>query len=172
MIEKPLHRYSPIDSGALARLFRSDDVYIPSADDHTNPAEVMNFIDNALASPVIYALGRDPRIEAFIFGPSHNATTFQGHFAVRKDHRGPEIVKKTAEAGKWVFENTRCRSIIAFVREDNRVAQMALGQVGMTRKGVIEKSVFFNGEYINEIIYQCTVDDYNEKWGSLLGRVQ
>lgn len=172
MIEKPLYRYSTIDSGALCRLFREDDVYIPSADDHTHPSEVMNFIDNALSSEVMYVLGRDPRYEAFIFAPSHNVTTYQGHFAIEKSHRNGKIVEKAAESGKWIFENTTCRSIISFMREGNKPARVVLGQLGLSRRGKVEKSVLYNGVYEDELIYQITIEEYNALWGEKLGRVE
>ena len=99
MIEKPLYRYGSLDSGGLCKLFRAPDVYIPSSDDNTKPEEIMNFIDNALASPMMYVLGRNPKHEAFIFAPSHNASCYQAHFAVSKVFRDGSVVKKAAEAG-------------------------------------------------------------------------
>jgi hypothetical protein len=147
-------------------------VYSPSADDNTKPEDVMRFIDNALLSEFIYILGRDARHEAFIFSPNHNSTTYQAHFAVREDKRDGSIVKQVALSGKWIFENTGCRSIICFMRKDNHGARSVLSQLGMTRKGVIEKSVLFNGKFCDELIYQASVDDYNRLWADELGKVQ
>ena len=171
MIEKPLYRYGSLDSGSLCRLFRNDDVYFPSSDDHTNPIDAQRFIDNCLRSEVMYILGRDPRFEAFIFAPSHNGTTYQAHLAVRKDKRDGSTVRKAAEAGKWVFENTTCRSIITFVRAENLGIRSVLGQLGMKKVGEIPESVKFNGEYMTEFIYYGTVKDFNALWGDTLGRI-
>ncbi len=169
LIQKPLHRYGSIDSGSLCKLFRSPDVYIPSADDNTKPEHIMNFIDIALSNELIYVLGRDPRYEAFIFAPSHNGTTFQAHFAVRKDKRDGSIVRRTAEAGKWIFENTGCCAIISFIMEGNKKACSVMGQLGMTETGKIHESVKYGGSLQDELIYYGTVKDFNALWGEELG---
>lgn len=171
MIEKPLHRYSILDSGSLCKLFRSPDVYIPSSDDNSKPGDVMDFIDNALRCPSLYALGRDPRFEAFIFAPAHNGTTYHAHFAVREDKRDGTVVKRTAEAGKWVFENTKCHSIISYLREDNKGARSVVSQVGMSKIGKTKETTLIDGAYRSEIIYEITVDEFNAIWGEELGRV-
>ena len=171
MIEKPIHRYGNLDTGALCKLYRSEDVYVPSADDHTDPAALMRFVDNCLASPFIYILGRDPRYEAFIFAPSHNATTFIAHFAVRKDKRDGSVVKNCAKAARWVFENTTCENIMAFINEDNKAARAVLAQGGLTRIGKTKDSVRFGGKLCSEIIYQMTIADFNAIFGDELGRV-
>ena len=171
MIEKPIHRYGNLDTGALCKLYRSDDVYIPSADDYTAPGTLMRFVDNCLASPQMYILGRDPRHEAFIFAPSHNATTFIAHFAVRKDKRDGSVVKNCATAAKWVYENTTCENIMAFINEDNKGARWVLAHGGLTRVGKSKSSVRFGGKLCDEIVYQMTLEDFNALWGDQLGRV-
>ena len=171
LIEKPLHRYSSIDSGSLCKLFRSPDVYIPSADDNTKPEHIMNFIDIVLGNDLMFVLGRDPRHEAFIFAPNHNSTTYQAHFAVREDMRDGSVTKRTAEAGKWIFEHTGCRGIISFILTGNGPARSVMGQLGMKRIGIIPASVKHNGEMKDEIIYYGTVDDFNTLWGMELGEV-
>ena len=171
LIEKPIFRYGNLQTGQLCKLYRSEDVYIPSADDYSKPEHLMRFIDGVIGSPHMYILGRDARHEAFIFSPSHNATTFMAHFAVRKDKRDGSVVQKAAEAGKWIFENTTCRAIMAFIRKDNVSARSVLSQMGMKQIGKTDKTVKFNGEFHDELIYQCTVDDYNALWGDILGRV-
>ena len=172
MIQKPLRRYDQLDSGALVRLFRQPDVYAPSADDHTDPCQIQGFIDGCLGNKLIFALGRNPKQEAFIFAPSHNSTTYSAHFAVRKDCRDGGVVRKTAEAGKWMFDNTTCRAIITFIREDNAAARSALAQLGMRQKGVIEKSLLHNGQWLSEMVYYANVDDFNRLWADELGRVE
>lgn len=172
MIDKPIFRYGHLQTGELCKLYRSDDVYIPSADDYTKPEHLMRFIDGCIAAPHMYILGRDARHEAFIFAPSHNATTFTAHFAVRKDRRDGSVVRKVAEAGKYVFEHTTCRAIMTFIRKDNEAARSVLGQVGMKRIGETDKTVKFGGVFHDELIYQCTVDDFNALWGNILGRVE
>lgn len=164
MISPTLHRYTTLDSGMLCRLFRSDDVFIPSADDHTKPTDIQRFIDNALASPAIYLLGKDPKREAFIFAPSHNATTYQVHAAVRADSRD-RVVSRVGEAARWIFEHTECRSLISFVREDNAGVRSMLSQAGMTRCGKLKKSVCVSGSLEDELIYQITLEDYLALWG-------
>jgi hypothetical protein len=171
MIEKPIFRYGHLETGSLCKLYRSDDVYIPSADDHSNPADLMRFVDNVMGSPHMYVLGRDARHEAFIFSPAHNATTYMAHFAVRKDKRDGTVVRKVAEAGKWIFENTTCRAIMTFIRADNEGARSVLSQLGMKKIGKTDKTVLFGGVYRDELIYQCTMDDFNITWGELLGEV-
>ena len=149
MIHKPLTRYGILDSGSLCSLFRQPGVYIPSADDYTKPNDIMRFIDNALACDQMYVLGRNPKTEAYIFAPSHNITTFQAHFAVREDCRDGSTVRKVAEAGKWIFEHTTCRSVVSYMRESN-VAARSLR---------------------DELIYQATIDDFNSLWSDELGEV-
>lgn len=147
-------------------------MYIPSSDDYTKPGDLQNFIDNALSSPVVYVLGRNPKAEAFVFAPSHNATTYQAHIAIKLSHRDGTIARRAAEAGKWLFEHTTCRAIIGFVLEKNRPAKLMQTHIGMKRIGKTSKTVLFNGKYQDEIIYQCTVDDYNALWGDKLGRIE
>lgn len=171
MIQKPLRRYDQLDSGALVRLFRQPDVYAPSADDHTDPYRLQKYIDTCMGSEMIYALGRNPKQEAYIFTPNHNATTFSAHFAVRKDCRDGSIVRRAAEAGKWMFENTTCRAIIAFIRKNNAGARSVLAQMGMRRVGVIDKATLHNGQWLDDIIYYATIDDFNRLWADELGEV-
>jgi hypothetical protein len=158
-IERPLRRYSNLDSGMLVRLFRNEDVFIPSGDDHTKPENIQRFIDYAIGSEHVFILGRDPKREAFIFAPNHNATTYQAHFAVRKDGRDGQVVAKAYEAGTWMEEHSDCRSVISFIRRDNAGARSVLAQLGMRRVGVLTKSVLFNGELVDEIVYQATIDE-------------
>lgn len=171
MIEKPLYRYGSLDSGSVCKLFRAEDIYFPSADDHTNPQHIQRFIDAALANEHVYVLGRNPRAEAFIFAPGHNGSTFHAHFAVRKDYRDGSLVRRVAEAGKWVFENTTCRSVLAHLRDGNEGAGSVLAQLGMKRIGRLKKSVKFNGEYLDETVWYGTVDDFNALWGAEFGEV-
>lgn len=171
LIKKPIFRYGRLNAGELCKLYRSGDVYIPSADDYTRPSDVQRFIDAVIESPHMYVLGRDARFEAYIFSPSHNSTTFMAHFAVRKDKRGGNTIKSAAEAGKWIFENTTCTAIITYVREDNIQARAAIGQIGLKRIGKTHNTVKFNGEFRDELIFQCTCEDYNDLWGETLGRV-
>lgn len=171
MIEKPLHRYGPLDSGSLCKLYRSPDVYIPSADDHTDPKKLQSFVDNCLASPLMFILGVDSRHEAFIFAPAHNASTYLAHLAIRKDKRDGTIPRRVAEAGKWIFQNTSCRAIMCFVREDNKHIRVVLAQVGMKKIGQTKQTVLMDGVWHDELIYQCTIDDYNALWGKELGEV-
>lgn len=166
LIEKPLYRYGQLDSGSLCRLFRSDDVFIPSADDNTKPGDIMKFIDIALASPQIFILGRDPRYEAFIFSPNHNMTTFYAHLAIRADKRNGDIVRKVAEAGQWIIDNTACQSVMAFVLRENKGVRSVLSQLGMSRRGEIKKSVLFGGELRDEILYQMTKEEFDKMWNT------
>ena len=164
MIEKPLYRYSNLDAGSLCRLYRSEDVYIPSADDYTDPRNLMRFVDNVLASEYMYVLGRDPRAEAFIFSPSHNMTTFIAHFAVRKDRRDGTVIKRTAEAARWIFDNTTCEAIMAFINQANKPARSILAQGGLTQIGKTSKTVRFGGKLCDEIIYQMTKEEFDILW--------
>ena len=160
-----------LDSGMLCRLFRSPDVYTPSSDDFSKPEDVQKFVDAAVSSQHFYILGRNPKAEAYIFAPNHNFATFQAHIGIRKDHRDGSIPKKCAEASKWMFENTTCRTIIGFVREDNTGARSVLAQLGAKRQGKLTGSSLFNGKLVDELIYQLTKDDFNAVWGDTLGVV-
>ena len=141
-------------------------MFIPSADDHTKPTDIQRFIDNALASPAIYLLGKDPKREAFVFAPSHNATTYQIHVAVRADSRG-KVVTRVGEAARWIFTRTECKSLISFVREDNAGVRSVLAQAGMTRCGKLKKSVMLSGKLEDELIYQATIEDFKALWGEV-----
>ena len=164
MIEKPLCRYGELDAGSLCRLFRQPDIYVPSADDNTRPEDIQRFIDNCLASPMMYVLGRNPKQEAFIFAPSHNSTCYQAHFAVTEALRDGSVVRKTAEAGQWMFNNTTCKSIISYMRRSNVAARSVLSQVGLTRSGMINDSVSFAGKMEDELIYYGTIEDFKRLW--------
>lgn len=167
MIKKPLYRYSSLDAGMLCRLFRQPDIYIPSADDNTNPSDIQRFIDNALANEFIYVLGRNPKHEAFIFAPSHNSTCYQAHFAVTKSKRDGSIVGKVAEAGQWMFNNTTCKSVISYMRRENKAARSVLSQLGLTQCGQIKESVSFAGKMEDELIYYATIEDFKKFWPDL-----
>ena len=171
VIKKPLRRYGSLDAGMLCRLFRSPDVYTPSSDDHTKPEDVQKFIDAALASPYFYVLGRNPKTEAFIFAPNHNFTTFQAHVGIRKDARDGSVPLRCAEAAKWMFEHTACETMVGFVRETNAGARSVLAQMGAKRAGKLAGSSKFNGEFVDELIYQLTKADFNALWSEELGVV-
>ena len=70
-----------------------------------------------------------------------------------------------------MFENTTCRTIIGFVREDNTGARSVLAQLGAKRQGRLTGSSLFNGKLVDELIYQLTKDDFNAVWGDTLGVV-
>lgn len=159
MIQKTIRRYTELDSGMLTRLFRSDGVYAPSADDYSKPEDVQRFVDLALSTPSVYILGRNPKKEAFVFSPSHNMTTYMAHFAVREDARDGSVVQVAFEAGQWMESHTECKSIVAFMREKNTPARAVLSMLGMRKCGTLRKSVLFNGKYEDEIVYQATLDE-------------
>jgi RimJ/RimL family protein N-acetyltransferase len=119
----------------------------------------------------MFILGVDSRYEAFIFAPAHNASTYVAHLAIRKDHRDGTIPRRVAEAGKWIFQNTTCKAIMAFIREENIPIKTVLSRIGMKQIGRTSKTLLMGGILHDELIYQCTVDDYNRIWGKELGEV-
>ena len=170
MIEKPIYRYRMLDAGKLCKLFRNPGIHIPSGDGRTPIQEIVEFIHGAVRSNYFYIIGRDPRYEAFIYSAAHNFTTYNAHYAIREDKRD-NLLKRMAESAKWVFTHTPCQSIMALVREENRQGRALLPRVGMRRVGQLTKSVTFNGELVDEIIYQATAEEFNKVWGEELGGV-
>ena len=86
------------------------------------------------------------------------------HFAVRKDKRDGSVLKKTAEAVRWIFDNTTCEAIMAFINEDNKAARSILAQGGLTVIGTTKGTVRFGGKLCNEVIYQMTKEEFDVLW--------
>lgn len=171
MVIRPIYRYGQLDTGSVCKLYRQKDVYLPSSDDLTKPSQIMRYIDLLLGNPNIFLVGTDPRKEVFMFAPSHNATTFQVHVAVREDARGRDMVERMARSTKYVFENSTCRAVIAFFDENNKGAHWVARRIGMQKIGVTRGTTLKKGKDVNEMIYQATFEDFNARWGEKLGRV-
>ena len=171
-IPKPsIHRYSILDAGRLTSLFRSDGIFFAAGDDFSDITKLAAFVENNLRTDHVYILGKDPRYEAFVFLPMHTTSCFSAHFAVKDGHRGREAFGHLVESAKWVFSNTPCRAIMGFIRAANKEARMMASHVGMKRIGRTNGTMTFNGEMVDEIIYQCTINDFNEKYGRTLGAI-
>jgi hypothetical protein len=171
VIQRTVRRYSLVDSGGLTRLFRSPEIFRSCGDDFSDISKLGNFIENNLRAPYVYVMGIDPRHEAFIFIPSHTTSCYVAHFCVRSGYRGREAKEHLILAAKYVFENTPCRAIMGYIRASNKPARMLASTVGMKRIGRTRKTLMFGGEMVDEVIYQCTIEDYNEKYGEIYGRV-
>ena len=170
MIERPLRRYGALDAPALMRLYRRAEGY-SSVARMMEPGECMKMIDSWLAASHIWIMGRDPRHEAFIFMPNHNAWTYQAHFVVREDKRGGDICRLVAAAAQQVFVKTACRTVLAYIEEGNRGARSLLGQLGMKEMTRLPASKMAGQKMVDEILYYGTVDDFNAIWGTTLGEV-
>jgi len=171
-ISKPsIHRYSLLDAGQLTKLFRSGGVFTENGDDFADVGKLAAFVENTLRADYIHILGKDPRYEAFVYIPMHTTSCFAAHFVIKEGHRGKDAVKHLVESAQWLFRNTTCRAIMGFIRESNRAACRLAGHVGMKRIGKTHGTLKFHGEMVDEVIYQCTVEDFNEKYGHVLGPV-
>ena len=171
MIHRHVRRYSLLDAGPLTRLFRNPEIFKACGDDFSDIRKLGYFIENQLRCEQVFIMGIDPRYEAFVFVPGHSTTCFDVHFCVNPDHRGKEAIKHLVQSAKYVFENSPCRSLIGFIRANNREAAMLATYVGMKKIGRTDKTMCFNGEMVDEIIFQCTVDDYNNKYRDIYGEV-
>jgi hypothetical protein len=171
MIERPVRRYALLDAGSLTTLFRSGDVFKESGDDFSDLTKLNNFVENNLRNPSVYVMGVDPRWEAFIFSPMHNTTTYILHIVVRQDRRDNTVPERIALAAKHIFTHTNCLSLVGFVRESNRRMCMLSTFCGMNRKGILHGSQLWNNEPVNEVIYQGTIADFNNRWGKKLGEI-
>jgi len=169
-IPKPsIHRYSILDAGRLTSLFRSDGIFFAAGDDFSDITKLAAFVENNLRTPHVYMLGGDPRHEAFIFLPMHTTSCYAAHFVIKDGHRGKDAIGRLVESAKYVFENTPCMAIMGFIRESNKPACRLAGYVGMGRVGVTRGTLMFGGRMVDEVIYQCTPEDFNKKYGKSLG---
>lgn len=168
-IEKKIRRYSLVDAGSLTRLMRDPEIAESAGCDFQDIHMIANFIENNLRASFVFVMGIDPRHECFVFNPMHTTVCFVGHFSVRQDHRGPKAAMHLVQSAKYVFDNSPCRAIMGFIRESNREARMLASHIGMRRIGKTDKTITYRGELVDEIIYQCTMEDFNKKYGDKYG---
>ena len=171
--QKPsIHRYSILDAGRLTTLFRSGEVFNTVGDDFCDITKLAAFVENSLREPHIYILGDDPRHEAFAYIPMHTTSCYGGHFAIKDGYRGKKAVRDLIGSAQFMFQKTPCEAIMGFIRESNLPACLLAGYVGMKRVGKTHGTLKYHGEMVDEVIYQCNIDDFNLKYGKSFGVIE
>lgn len=81
-----------------------------------------------------------------------NMVTYQIHIAILPRMRGD-----TVNIGKlcleWMFENTSSKKLVGFIPEDNKKTIALSQRVGMTKEGVLKKSILKDGKLKDQIIF-------------------
>jgi len=171
-IEKKVRRYSLLDAGMVCKLMRTDGIFKTSGDDFSDVGKLACFVENNLRAQYVFVMGIDPRHECFVFNPMHTTSCFVAHFAVHPAHRGPVAKQHLIESARYVFQNSPCRAIMGFIRSANLPARLFATDIGMKRIGRTHGTLMFDGCMEDEIIYQCTLEDFNEKYGATSGSVK
>jgi len=149
-----IERLTVDDVDGVNSLMRDPDIYPHVTDDSCPRPEDFDASD-MLKSDDIYALGwRDNgSIPGLLILYALNGITYQGHICMSKECRGREAVENSLKAKDWMFENTNCRKIVAFVPDHRKVVKVIVKAIGFEREGKLKNSFLKDGTLIDEVIY-------------------
>ena len=91
-----------------------------------------------------------------------SSTTFEIHANVLPSQRGDVAVKAGLDAARWLFENTECFKLIAFIGTQFGNVCKFIEKGGFKQEGKLTKSLLLDGEYHDQYIYGLTKDELME----------
>lgn len=81
-----------------------------------------------------------------------------------KEYKGRGLGTKIAEAIlDYAFNNMHLNSLSATVSEDNKPSIAVTEKIGFKRAGVRREYNFINGRFVDEIFYDMTLKDYEDR---------
>jgi len=125
------------------------DYFEETSDDLTNPDMRWQTGDIYLSSSQVYVLA--PSEDTLFIGIPRNSILFEAHVISEKP--GKKTIQDGMKAMSWMFENTDCLKIEAYVPGCNNMARALAVRCGMEFEGVSKKSFLKNGELHNMNIY-------------------
>ncbi len=82
-----------------------------------------------------------------------NAITYQVHVCMNAAYRGKSAIQGAEDAKRWMFENTRCRKIVALVPDYRSSVKIIAKAIGFYREGRLRNSFLKDGMVMDEVIY-------------------
>ena len=138
------------DFKRINKILSHGKVYPYIVDDYSAQEPPEDFGLQFLKEPLIKVLMPNEHC-VFILTPLLN-TVYIVHSNVLPEGRGKTAIKAGRRAARWMFNNTKCVSLISFTPADNKVALMFSSLVGFKRIGIIEKSFKKGNIYYDQII--------------------
>jgi len=149
-----IERLSVNDVDAVNALVKNPDIYSDVTDDASGKMEDFD-ASYLLENPSIYMLGRHNGkgiLGMMIFG-ALNGITYHTHICMGASCRGKDAVGCAQDSIAWMFENTKCRKLVAFVPGHRKTVKMIARAIGFEREGVLKNSFLKDGELMDEVIY-------------------
>jgi len=150
-----VRRMKCCDRAIVNSILRDKDVYPWISDDgspHPSVFDVKHLLQEE--SDVVIVLGWwDSKWKGIWTLHQRNAITYEAHIGILPEYRGLAGITATKEATKWMWDNTKCRKIIAFVPSCNDAARHFVSALGMSREGELSSSFMRDGTLFNEVIF-------------------
>lgn len=141
------------DLESIDDIMKHPKVYKTIVDDSCPERE--NFsIEAALKKKEVYvlkALVNNVLCGTFLFHP-WNYATYEIHICILPEYWGKKVVELSKEAVQWMFSNTRCRKVVAFIPVFHRLAVTLAKKTGFKIEGVSEKSFQKEGVLYNQTL--------------------
>ena len=159
-----IRRYTKKDFIALSALWTRPEVWKGLVDDYTADADAKVVILGYLRNPTVYLVGKDPEKDCFVFVPFGGMGMAEVHTVFAREAR--HKVQTARDAVGWLFENTQYRAVSTFVQIDKKerhsLGSFFASACGMNKVGVLPKSFKRDGVFLDQVLYQATLEDYQE----------
>lgn len=121
----------------VARFLGHPAIYPSMADDYAQ-AEMVPQAAQALVTSGVWAL-QPSETSLFMLFP-RTVTMWEVHVMVMPEGRGRQAIEDGRNGLAWLFENTPCEKVIAYIPEFNPQALLLAKRVGFVVEGTITKS--------------------------------
>lgn len=98
-----------------------------------------------------------------------NFITYEMHLGFIQSAR-KEIPRQACEAGRWLFENTSCKKVMAMIPEYRRSLIRYARICGMKQEGISRKSFQRGGNLFDCVILGATKEELTTKYGGAICR--
>lgn len=154
-------RLFPEDSTMVLDILLSPDCHGTVGDDNTSKAGLSAYVVDMLCDPRVYLLQPDPGA-IFFFLPI-NSVCYETHVAMLKSSRGNGFVS-AEKAARWIFENTKCVRLVAFIPASHQSSIMFAAQCGMTGRGFLPAAFLFGGKLHDLHVFSAAKDELFASW--------
>jgi len=139
------------DAEEVNRIITHPDVYPKVSDDGSS--DVGSFdITPVLEVDAVYCLGwmvAGAWAGMWMLKP-WNMITYEAHICVLPEFRGGEAIRATGDMFRWMFRNTACRKVVAWIPKVNRQAIVFAISAGMKEEGLIKHSFLKDGNVVDQ----------------------
>lgn len=156
-------RLSYSDHQKVYTLLSRDDIFWSARDGNQHLDDLQSYINGLLLNRNAYLLMPEEGM-IFFFWPI-NSVTDEMHVAMETGKRGKAGFKGVVAAVAWLFNNTKCESLMTYIPEHHQPAIMFAAQCGFRKKGKLEKSFFYDDGLQDLFIFGATKEELFNYYG-------